>query len=76
MAKFFICLDSSGATFDCVLSFALAKTIVAAAGGGTVVSADINLGGLPGRENVARILGNLGGYAKTTKTHAIRGTND
>ena len=58
--RFYVCNDSDGETFDCVLKLSEAKQMVAAEGGGTIQVTDVSVTA----ENIRKLLGNLGGYAK------------
>jgi len=69
MAKFYVCIDDTGAVFDCTQVYGEAVQIVRGAGGGSVHSMDVAVTAA----NMAKMLGQVGGYASSVKTIYIKG---
>jgi hypothetical protein len=68
MAKFYVCIDDTGAVFDCTQVYGEAVQIVRGAGGGSVVAMDVAVTAA----NMAKVLGKVGGYASSVKTIYIK----
>lgn len=66
--KFYVCLDDSGQTFDCVMTKKQSREIVHNAGGGSVMVMDIPINAT----SIQRLLGNFGGYAKAVKSFEVK----
>jgi hypothetical protein len=63
MAKFYVLQDTDGYSFDCSLVKGEAFTMLRAAGGGKIIEIDAPVN----KETIAKLLGNIGGYAKSVK---------
>lgn len=66
--KFYVCVDSVGETFDCVMTKKESTEIVHNAGGGSVTVMDIPVNAI----SIQRLLGSFGGYAKTVKSFEVK----